>query len=135
MCKRKETLKLCTCVDELDTSKPYWTLSRKTIKQNEPEIVTMGIYLPPDFSFDEEFIQDSEWLEAQLNVTNCFDFEYAPLDEDELVIYLDSYQFAFVYSQRLLAWFMQEPENPFLQSVKREVQAMGYLDSTKTCRV
>jgi hypothetical protein len=33
MCEAVNALKLCTCSDKIDKSKPYWTLAQKTIKQ------------------------------------------------------------------------------------------------------
>tara|TARA_R110000765_G_scaffold426577_1_gene542703 strand:- start:756 stop:1067 length:312 start_codon:yes stop_codon:yes gene_type:complete len=103
MCKSGTELKLCTCNDKIDKSKPYWTLARKTIKQNEPELLLVGLYMPPNTYFDEELNKTKEWLETQLNNSNCFDFNYEPLEEDKLVIHLNEHKFEFVYSQNLSA--------------------------------
>lgn len=128
MCESGKALKLCTCNDKIDKSKPYWTLARKTIKQNEPELLLVGLYMPPDTYFDEELNKTKEWLEAQLNNSNCFDFNYEPLEEDKLVIHLSEHKFKFIYSQNPSGWQIHDCENPFLPSVKRSVQAKGYVN-------
>jgi hypothetical protein len=125
MCEAGKALKLCICNNKIDKSKPYWTLARKTIKQNVPELALVGLYMPPDSYFDEGFNQTNQWLAAQLNNANCFDFNYAPLEDDKLVMHLAKHKFEFVYSQNPSQWQMHDSENPFLPSIKRSVQAKG----------
>lgn len=127
MCEITKTLKLCTCSDKVDKSKPYWTLARKTIKQPDTEVI-MGEYLPSDSFFDHDFVQAEEWLLSQLNNHKCFDFNYAPFQEDKLLIHLDKYKFGFVYSAQKQSWEAIDLESPFLEKTKRSVQAKGYIE-------
>jgi hypothetical protein len=99
MCESENALKLCTCNDKIDKSKPYWTLARKIIRQNEQELLLVGLYMPSDLYCDERVNQTKKWLVVQLNNTNCFDFNYTPFENDKLMIHLNEQEFEFFYSQ------------------------------------
>ncbi|MBL0711907.1 MAG: hypothetical protein JJV99_12990 [Colwellia sp.] len=125
MCELGKTLKLCTCSDEIDKSRPYWTLARKVIKQPpENDLVLMG-----EFTTTKRFdsIEIQSWIIGQLNSSNCFDFDYEPLKGDKLIINLSSRKFEFEYSNQNQAWKPIDEDDPFLTKVKRVVQAKGYI--------
>jgi len=126
MCKTAKTLKLCTCNDKIDKSKPYWTLARKTIKQPNTEVI-MGEYLPSYSYCDDDFSQTEEWLLSQINEHQCFDFDYSPFQEDKLLVYLAGNKFGFVYSAQEQSWEAMDLDSPFLEKIKRSVQAKGYV--------
>jgi len=128
MCEARKTLKLCTCSDKIDKSQPYWTLARKTIKQPTVETVTMGSYMPPDFQADADSTKTQLWIVDQLNTQLCFDFDYEPFKNDKLVIRLPSGTYELEYSDMAQAWEEIDSDDPFLEKVKRSVQARGYVE-------
>jgi len=128
MCETGRTLKLCTCSDKIDKSQPHWTLARKTIKQPTVETVTMGSYMPPEFHADTDFTKTQSWIVSQLNTQRCFDFDYEPFKDDKLVIRLLSDTFEFEYSDQAQAWQGIDSDDPFLEKIKRSVQAKGYVE-------
>jgi len=127
MCKTGKTLKLCTCSDKIDKSKPHWTLARKTIKQPDTEVI-MGMYMPSESFCDRNFAQTEEWLLSQINEYQCFDFNYSPFPEDKLLINLGEDEFGFVYSLHEQAWEAIDLDYPFSEKIKRSVQAKGYVE-------
>ncbi len=74
MCEISKTLKLCTCSDKIDKSKPYWRLARKTVKQADIEVI-MGEYMPSYSFSDVGFVQTGEWLLSLLNDRWCFNLK------------------------------------------------------------
>ena len=127
MCEISKTLKLCTCSDTIDKSKPYWTLARKTIKQPNTEVI-IGEYLPSYSYCEGDFAQTEEWLLSQINEHQCFDFDYSPFQEDKLLIHLVENKFGFVYSAQEQSWEAIDLGSPFLEKIKRSAQATGYVE-------
>jgi len=128
MCEASKTLKLCTCRDNIDKTQPHWTLARKTIKQPTVETVTMGSYTPPELHADTDFTKTQSWIVNQLNTQHCFDFDYEPFKNDKLVIRLPSGTYELEYSDMAQAWEEIDSDDPFLEKVKRSVQARGYVE-------
>jgi len=137
MCVTGKTIKLCTCSDKIDKSRPYWTLARKTIKQPQGEPL-IGRFLEPEIENGNTLImlfdsvntreQTIMWLCNELKQP-CFDFNYEPMAEDKLVINLPSDSFEFVYCDN--QWQPIELLYPFDSSAKRSVQAKGYVELTE----
>lgn len=137
MCIAGKTLKLCTCSDKIDKSRPYWTLTRKTIKQPQGEPL-MGSFTEPTIEDGNKLIQvfdsvDTKeqiimWLCNELE-RSCFDFDYEPMAEDKLVIHFPSDSLEFVY--RYNKWQSIELLYSFDSSAKRSVQAKGYVELTE----
>lgn len=137
MCIAGKTLKLCTCSDKINKSRPYWTLARKNIKQSQGEPL-MGSFTEPTIEDGNKLIQvfdsvDTKeqiimWLCNELE-QSCFDFDYEPMAEDKLVINLPSGSLEFVY--RYNKWQSIELFYSFDSSAKRSVQAKGYVELTE----
>jgi hypothetical protein len=129
MCETGNTLKLCTCDKKIDKSNPYWTLSRKTVLQEEQPII-LGMYRGPDYK-SSEYIEKqiiSQSILRQMNERCCFDFSYRPFDKDKLVIYLNKRKFEFIYSDVEKKWD-EDSESPFKNNVlTRSVQVKGYVE-------
>jgi len=130
MCEASKTLKLCTCSDNIDKTQPHWTLARKTIKQPTVETVMMGSYISPTLFVDTFFTKTQSWIVNQLNNHPCFDFDYEPFKNDKLVIRLPSGMYEFEYSGNTQTWREIDSDDPFLEKVKRSVQAKGYIESS-----
>lgn len=121
MCNIDEHLKLCTCHEKIDNTLPHWRLYRKTIIQPEYDFDIVGLMIEPmDFSLNA-FV-----LLEQLNLRNCFDFDYQPLDEDKLLVKFTSEKLEFVYDGDNKCW---ERYIPDFQETKRTMQAKGYVNS------
>ena len=73
---------------------------------------------PADFSLNAGILLE------QLNLRNCFDFDYQALDEDKLVVKLTSEKLEFVYDGEDKCWKRDIPD--FLET-KRTMQAKGYV--------
>jgi hypothetical protein len=132
MCDIGKTLKLCTCEDKIDKSKPYWTLSRKTVLQEKQPII-LGMYIGPDYKSSEYMEKQiiSQSILRQLNERCCFDFSNLPFDKDKLAIYLNRRKFEFTYSDSDKKWDVNS-ESPFKDNeVTRSVQAKGYVELTR----
>jgi hypothetical protein len=132
MCEIAQYLKLCTCSDTVDKTKPYWTLSRKNVFQLDTSSIPflVGIYIQPNYDLSEYMEEQiiTEWTLDQLNARNCFDFDYEPFDEDKLVINLNKRQFQYIFSGKEYRWktVHEDPMNE--DQVMRSAQANGYLE-------
>ena len=102
MCDFEKGFKLCSCVLEkpniqkIGKSKKYkdlpvkklgyrWYLSRFVKEIEEP--LMEGIYEPPVKDLGNGL--NDEWILINLNLTNCFDFEYNPIEGDNLIFCSD----------------------------------------------
>ncbi|TRX56702.1 hypothetical protein [Thalassomonas sp. M1454] len=79
MCEINNTLTLCTCDDEVDTSQPHWILRRCDPNQPENNAISMGKLKFP--KFDSNLVNS---LCRELASRNCFDFDYKPFEGDTL---------------------------------------------------
>jgi len=121
MCELDSNLKLCTCSEKIDTNQPHWRLYRKTIIQPTQDFHVVGMIINPIDSSLSAF----DLLE-QLNLRNCFDFDYQPLDDDKLVVKLTSEKLEFVYDGENMCWVT---DTPHFQEIRRTMQAKGYVKS------
>jgi len=98
MCEKEKKLKLCTCEIKLKAihnknsrnSKttaanelPHYTWSLKRIS-GPSELNMDGLLIEPDSALDNELT--SECILEFINESNCFDFDYLPIDGDNLEI-------------------------------------------------
>lgn len=121
MCQINENLTLCTCSEKIDTKQPHWRLYRKTIIQPVHDFDIVGMMIEPI-----GLSLNSSILLEQLNLRNCFNFDYQPLDEDRLVIKLTSEKLEFVYDGEDKLWVEEMPE---FYETKRSMQAKGYVQT------
>lgn len=124
MCDTSQNLKLCTCKEKIDKSKPYWMLSRKRINQGKTVSLILGSYEPE--TINESTANLVDWLESQLNNNDCFDFDYHPMQDDKLVIHKNNLKLEFIYSDITQCWNHQGFFDEF-SKIKRSVQVKGYL--------
>lgn len=78
MCNNKKGFKLCTC-GNIEQATAGWILKRKQVEETV-------IGDPARIAWHREERMTINWLEDQLNTFNCFDFDYQPTNEDELLI-------------------------------------------------
>lgn len=121
MCTVGDQIKLCTCGDLIDEDKPHWHLARLNVLQPEVESVRVGLFLSSE-SFEKQATEC--WLVAELNRTNCFDFNYMPLDGDILTINIEGGAFRFYFSLDRGGW---QPVQPPEDLLDRTVGAHGYV--------
>ena len=97
MCKPGYHFKLCTCsIDEIDDEN-FWRLWRIDTEESE-EITNVGDIAPPQDHFENTtIIYLKNKILEDLNQHNVFDFEYAPIDGDNLEITLDGQEICFQY--------------------------------------
>lgn len=82
MCSLHDGFKLCTC-EELSAQDADWIL----LQNNSEEcVILMGEILEEYYPF----MVEHEWVTDQLNLRNCFDFDYAPTLGDRLILRLKS---------------------------------------------
>ena len=121
MCEIDGNFKLCTCNDKIDTKLPHWRLYRKTIIQPvHDNYIIDGMIASPII------LVNARDLLEQLNLRNCFDFDYQPLDEDKLLVKLTSEKLEFVYDGENKRWGIYFPD---FVDTKRNMQAKGYVKS------
>lgn len=99
MCNFENGFKLCTCSQKIvhhkksrkhkqenKTQKYTWELCRA--KTAEPSFLEIGFYYPPKKDIGQGL--EENWVLLNLNLENCFDFEYTPQEDDCLTIKNDS---------------------------------------------
>ncbi len=86
MCKVIESIKLCSCTENLDLTKNaeetsyIWILDR-AVESNHSGM--LGLTMLPTEKLDE---LTPAFIVSELNKKNIFDFEYQPQDNDQLHI-------------------------------------------------
>lgn len=77
MCDLKGPIRLCTCSEKIDRTKPHWILNTHCSKKHvELNVEIMG-------TFSANFLLDVAFAE-RLNGENLFDFDYTPIQDDIL---------------------------------------------------
>lgn len=100
MCQFEGNLKLCTCSDEIDKTKPYWTLARKRDDIKEYPMI-MGSFEMPSNGVQNTF----SMFEERLNHPGgCFDFNYIPDDKDTLTLVMEERNFVFSFDTKSQNW-------------------------------
>ena len=136
MCKGAQTLKFCTCSSKIDRTKDHWLLSRKHVVQpfNDVECVVGMIESPYDIDLYER-AQCVRWVQASLeqipslDSPSCFDFNYEPLDGDQLKIQIGTHKIILTFYQ---GKWSETFDSQFTQKIKRTVQAKGYVKTLST---
>ncbi|WP_299683589.1 hypothetical protein [uncultured Dokdonia sp.] len=86
MCRELETIKFCSCKENLNLSKRKKQNQYIWILERVKEVNTsgmLGLTMLPKDQLDELI---PEFIVQELNTTNLFDFEYTPMDNDSLRI-------------------------------------------------
>lgn len=86
MCSPSGNFKLCTCDNDpvqLATAEFTWKLYRFPDKSRQPRMIMGKFVVPVDKLADH---LDAGVIAMQMNVRNCFDFEYTPEEFDTLYI-------------------------------------------------
>ncbi len=109
MCDFKKGFKLCTCELDEDSIEEFnyiWRLERTTSN----ELGIEGMYLPPTNDIGNGL--NEEFVLKNLTQRNCFDFEYSPIEGDNLEMRskINSSYLSFVFTNG--SWIIDHP-NPF----------------------
>jgi hypothetical protein len=136
MCEGTQRLKLCTCSSKIDRTKDHWLLSRKHVVQpfDDLECVIGVIAMPDDIDWPER-AKCVSWVQAHLeqipslDSPSCFDFNYEPLDGDQLKIQIGTHKIILTFSQ---GEWSETFDSQFTQKIKRTVQAKGYVKTLST---
>lgn len=101
MCVPADSFILCSCDEEsLESAEIYWELSRSNEGAVPPDssLGVVGSFLPPEemLTFDRTLPLRLD-IERELNLRNCFDFEYRPYPGDTLTI-AGKYKVSFVFA-------------------------------------
>ncbi|MDN3717771.1 hypothetical protein [Vibrio breoganii] len=96
MCKFGDEIRLCTCTEDVDTSKPHWVLFSKNEIQEDRKSTNLPKAVG-SFAFKPATVSESEIL-SKLNEKNCFDFDYNPKSGDKLLIKFEGVSFQFEFS-------------------------------------
>ena len=89
MCDLNGPFKLCTCSKEIDYSKPHWMLNTKAVGEGQVTSV-VGLMTHEINLFLE--IRDRK-IERRLNRYNVFDFDYSPIENDQLFLHENEDEF------------------------------------------
>jgi len=84
MCQFDNGFKLCSCIDttnNFEESEDIYIWELLTIVEME---LIRGRYIPPQ---DIGNGLEIEWVLLNLNIENCFDFDYKPNNDDNLIFY------------------------------------------------
>ena len=97
MCKPGYHFKLCTCSsDEIDEEN-FWRLLRIDTSEGAQNMSPGTIAFPLPQSGNTTIIYLKKKMLEDLNQHKVFDFEYAPVDGDQLIITLDGQEISFQY--------------------------------------
>lgn len=96
MCLNTNTFKLCSCAGEkMPSNEIGWILER--IDKNKAVRKIMGKpFFPPRDAVVETL---SSTLTQQLNIRNCFDFDYRPQKHDRLALRVPETADSWIYFQ------------------------------------
>lgn len=105
MCEIEKKLKLCTCLTDKDldlfearkklkqslkqsistSNQPFtWTLFKYLGQKDNEELTIMGMLIMPSDLLGESLT--NEYVLSQINSGNCFDFDYTPMEGDNLKV-------------------------------------------------
>ncbi|MET7028702.1 hypothetical protein [Sediminicola luteus] len=82
MCKISDEIKLCACATNIESLNNMWVLKNYL----DPPKIIFGEFYPSHFLQNEQEILNRQLFLAKLNSKNLFDFEYTPIDNDQLEI-------------------------------------------------
>ncbi|WP_100657002.1 hypothetical protein [Alteromonas flava] len=106
---------------QVDTTKPYWTLSRKRSDIDKYPIVMGSFEMPSD-----EELSSVHALETQLNRPGGpFDFSYTPEHEDTLTLNLKKQHRVFIFDGQRGLWYgeLWDTKAPYRETfIKGSVQ-------------
>ncbi|MDX1958618.1 MAG: hypothetical protein SFU98_08605 [Leptospiraceae bacterium] len=133
MCDFEKGFKLCSCkleehnIDKNRKSKKdkdlpipklgyRWYLSRFVSKVSDSEFMMEGEFEPPSKDLGNGL--SDEWILVNLNLENCFDFEYTPSEGDNLVFKSDEkyIYLSFVYKKGI---WIKDNYSPFDTILKK----------------
>ena len=113
MCKVSDKLILCSCTQDINFEKNHWELNRFVDGKND--IILGEPNLP--CGIDPLIVKTNiEKLTNILNAADCFDFEAAFKDKDQLVLYFknemplpDEKMYVFEFKNKKWKWIQTEP--------------------------
>ena len=136
MCDGTQTLKFCTCSSKIDRTKDHWLLSRKHAVQPFDDLTYLVGMIESPYDIDlYERAQCVRWIKAHLeriqllDTPSCFDFNYEPLDGDQLKIQIGRHKITLTFSQ---GEWSETFDSQFTQKIKRTLQAKGYVKTLST---
>lgn len=109
MCDLNGPFRLCTCNADIDYSKPHWILRMNNTNEGEDMMVIIGMMTPMNLI---DKIERRKIL-RRLNTINVFDFDYEPIENDQLELNLsedNGYKFTFKNGKwKIEEWYGEHP--------------------------
>jgi len=131
MCRVSNKLILCRCGQEIDFEKDHWMLNRFIDGKEE---LIIGETMLPDYTDPEIIKSNIDNLVRMLNQGNCFDFEVAFCEKDQLILFFngkttsaEKRMYAFEYNN--LKWVSIETE-PLMLNWYHDTIMEGYLKNS-----
>ena len=107
MCDLNGKFTLCSCLGDIDLSKPHWKLYQNSIDDGVNHHIIIGMMTPPNLI---DIIERRKLL-RRMNTRNVFDFDYQPKENDVLELFpseYEEYKLTFLKGKWVLEEFMGE---------------------------
>ena len=109
MCDLNGPFRLCTCSSKIDYDQSHWILHMNSANEGEDMMVIIGMMTPMNLI---DKIERRKIL-RRLNTINVFDFDYKPIENDQLELNLsdgNGYKFTFKKGKWVIEeWYGEHP--------------------------